>query len=212
MVYVVDDDGAVRESTVLFLIAAGYLTRAFPDGLAFLAAADKLVPGCVLLDVRMPGIDGLEVLQRLNGRRAQLPVAVMTGHGDIATAVRAMQLGALDFLEKPFEEEVIVAVLDRIFAVLADNARKDRCHLEAVACIARLSEREREVLEGLLAGFANKVLAFQMGISVRTVEMHRAGMMDRLGVRTFAEALRLAFEAGIVTHDRLPAVVGGEWA
>lgn len=212
MIYIVDDDEAVRMSTAFFLESVGFATRQFEDGTAFLAAADNLRPGCVLLDVRMPVIDGLEVLAELAGRRAQLPVVVMTGHGDVTTAVRAMQLGALDFIEKPFEEAIVMMILGRVFAALDDSVLSDSRGRDARDRIARLSDREREVLNGLIAGLANKILAFQIGISVRTIEMHRAGMMDRLGVRTFAEALCLAFDAGVVRSGEIPRPVFGRAA
>ncbi len=207
-IYIVDDDSAVRLSTAFFLNAVGFVTRQFADGPEFLDSVDDLAPGCVLLDVRMPGMDGLEVLAQLAERGARLPVVVVTGHGDVTTAVHAMQLGALDFLEKPFEEDVVLAVLARVFATLEDRVRDDSRRRDAEARIARLSEREREVLDGLIAGSGNKVLAFEIGISVRTVEMHRAGMMERLGVRTFAEALRLAFDAGVVSDVSARPAVG----
>jgi len=211
IVYIIDDDAEVRMSTAFFLGSAGFDTRQFGDAPGFLAVSNGLRPGCVLLDVRMPIMDGLEVLAELAGRRAELPVVVMTGHGDVTTAVRAMQLGALDFIEKPFEEEMVFTILGRAFAALDDSVRNNSRRRDAEERIARLSERECEVLDGLVAGLANKVLAYRMGISVRTVEMHRAGMMDRLDVRTFAEALRLAFDAGVVRDAAIPcAAVGRE--
>ena len=170
----------------------------FDTGTAFLAVADGLEPGCVLLDVRMPGADGFEVLTGIAARGAALPTVVMTGHGDVLTAVRAMKLGAADFLEKPFTEDMVVAVLDRLFANLDADVAQDISRHAAAEKIARLTEREAEVLHGLIAGHSNKVLAYDLGISVRTIEMHRASLMDRLDVRTFAEALRIAFEAGVV--------------
>lgn len=204
VVYIVDDDAAVRASTAFFLSSVGFTTAKFADGTTFLEEAHGLEPGCVLLDVRMPRIDGLEVLAEMGRRRLQFPVVVMTGHGDITTAVRAMQLGAADFVEKPFDEEMVLTILGRAFAGLDDSVRSAiRCR-DAERRLALLSQREREVLDGLIAGRANKVLAFELGISVRTIEMHRAGMMDRLGVRTFAEALRLAFDAGAVLGDVTP--------
>ena len=195
-VYVVDDDADVRASLAYFLASAGFAERAFADPRTFLAEAGDLAPGCVLLDVRMPVMDGFEVLEHLAGQ-LRLPIVVMTGHGDVVTAVRTMKLGAVDFLEKPFEEAVLLEILQRTFDTLGDTVRGLDRRRDAQARLAALTDREREVLVALLGGCANKVIAFDLGLSVRTVEMHRAAMMDRLGVRTFAEALRLALDGGI---------------
>lgn len=196
-VYVVDDDAAVRESMSFFIGSAGLIARPFGDPHEFIAASEGLSPGCVLLDYRMPGLDGFEVLAQLEPRRAELPVIMMTGHGDIVTAVRAMKLGARDFLEKPFEEDVLLEILERTFDFLEGSVREAGMKRDACGKLSHLTEREREVLHGLLAGQPNKVLAYELGISIRTVEMHRAAMMDRLGVRTLAEAMRLAFDGGL---------------
>ncbi len=190
-IYIVEDDQAVRASLDFFLSTTEFCARQFDDAAAFLAEASSLPPGCVLLDIRMPGIDGFEVLERLRQAGSALPVVVMTGHGDITTAVRAMKLGARDFLEKPFEEEVLIDILVRIFATLDGELRESHGRIDACARLACLSQREREVLVALLDGQSNKLIAHELGISIRTVEMHRASMMERLGVRTFAEALRL---------------------
>lgn len=199
LVYVVDDDGAIRRSTSLFLRTQGYVVESYSSGVPFLEAAGSLRPGCVLLDVRMPEIDGIGVLERMRAAGVDFPVVVMTAHGDVGTAVAAMRKGAHNFIEKPFEQETIVQALEEVFA-LAEQADAQR--LTAAAALARietLTPREREVLEGLAAGQTNKMIALTHGISPRTVEIHRANMMERLGVRTLPEALRIALIAGLGT-------------
>lgn len=205
IVYVVDDESEVRRSLGFFLKTAGFLPRPYLSGEDFLEDAADLAPGCVLLDVRMPRIDGLDVIERLGSRRATLPTIVMTGHGDIATAVRAMKVGAIDFLEKPFEEELLVDALNRGFAILLRQTKNERERREAERRIEALSPRERDVLSLLGQGKSNKEVAIALNLSVRTIEMHRAAMFDRLGVRTLPEALKLAFRAGpAAAHDAHP--------
>jgi two-component system response regulator FixJ len=197
IVYVVDDESEVRRSIGFFLKAADFLPRPYLNGADFLADAFDLPPGCVLLDIRMPGLDGLTAIERLGSRVRRLPVILMTGHGDIGTAVRAMKLGAVDFLEKPFEEPVLIEALERAFAMLSHDVEEDRERREAEQRIDALTPRERDVLGLLSDGKSNKEVAIALDLSVRTVEMHRATMFDRLGVRTLPEALRLAFRAGV---------------
>lgn len=206
IVYVVDDESEVRRSLGFFLKAADFMPRPFLSGADFLADAADLAPGCVLLDLRMPELDGLTVIERLGTRARRLPVILMTGHGDIGTAVRAMKMGAVDFLEKPFEEPVLVEALERAFAALERDAALDRDRREAERLIEALTPRERDVLLHLSEGKSNKEVAIALDLSVRTVEMHRAAMFDRLGVRTLPEALRLAFRAGVDLGQ--PAPVG----
>lgn len=193
-IYIVDDDDSVRSSLSYFLSAAGFSVRAYETGREFVTAAPGLPAGCLLLDVRMPEMDGFGVMAALSAHQARLPVVMMTGHADIAMAVKAMQAGALDFIEKPFEDNILLEILARVFAGLGDQIMDYNRRVRAASRMASLSERELEVLRGLLAGRSNKILAYQMGISIRTIEMHRAGMMDKLGVRTLAEALRIAFD------------------
>ncbi len=204
-IYIVEDDEAVRNSLAFFLTTAGFETRKFADAAAFLVVAETLPPGCVLLDIRMPGIDGIEVLERLQQFDNSLPTVVMTGHGDVSTAVRAMKLGARDFIEKPFEEETLTMILTRIFAALGGELRDLCCRADVRARLDRLSQRERQVLVALAAGNSNKIIAHDLGISIRTVEMHRAGMMERLGVRTFAEALHLSVAGNLAASAATPA-------
>jgi two-component system response regulator FixJ len=195
IVYVLDDESEVRRSLGFFLKAAGFLPRPFLSGRDFLAEAFELAPGCVLIDVRMPEIDGLDVIEELARRRFRLPMIVMTGHGDIATAVRAMKLGAIDFLEKPFEDGVLVQALDRGFDMLTKDVRAERDRRDAERRLEALTPRELDVLTLLANGKSNKEVAIALDLSVRTVEMHRATMFDRLDVRTLPEALKLAFRA-----------------
>jgi two-component system response regulator FixJ len=194
IVHVVDDDPAVRRSLERLLDSAGLKTVVYETPLDFLAVASQLSVGCVLLDLRMPGMDGLEVQTRLRQAGAAMPVIVMTGQGDVHTAVRAMKAGAVDFLEKPFSDTILLQTIEAAFAK-GQRLDRSRDAAEAAQRIARLSPREREVLDALVAGRPNKVIASDLGISVRTVEVHRARMMERLGVRQFAEAVRLAVMA-----------------
>jgi two-component system response regulator FixJ len=191
IIYVVDDDPAIRRSLERLLDAAGFQVASYATPKAFLGVAGDLPAGCALLDLRMPEMDGLEVQAHLRLINPDLPVIVMTGQGDMQVAVRAMKAGAADFIEKPYSEDALIAAIE---SALNDGVRKVRTDdiAAAAALIDTLSPRERQVLEALVAGRPNKVIAFDLGISVRTVEVHRARMMDRLGVRQFAEAVRLS--------------------
>jgi two-component system response regulator FixJ len=193
-VYVVDDDAAVRRSVERLLDSAGFKAISYETPMAFLDAVPGLSGGCVLLDVRMPGLDGLTVQAWLAKLESIMPVIVMTGQADVQTAVRAMKAGAVDFLEKPFHDDTL---LNAVEAALTRSGRPDRDSetLRAAERLAALSRREREVLDALMAGHPNKMIAYDLGISVRTVEVHRARMMHRLGVRQLAEAIRLAVMA-----------------
>jgi two-component system response regulator FixJ len=168
--------------------------------MAFLAAAPGLSSGCVLLDVRMPGMDGLTLQAKLAKLDNHLPVVVMTGQGDVQTAVRAMKAGAVDFIEKPYEDKVLVKAIELAMSLPRQSDRNHEA-AEAVQRVAALSPRERQVLDALVAGRPNKVIAYDLGISARTVEVHRARMMERLGVRQLAEAIRLAVMARLVPPD-----------
>lgn len=195
IVYLVDDEEAVRRSEGFLLKTSGYTVRAFASGDAFLAEAKSLPPGCVLLDIRMPGLDGLAVQQVLNDRGACFPVIILTGHGDIALSVRALKAGAVDFIEKPFQRAELLAAIEDAFHRL-DNG--DRQRLDSTAAnvrLAVLTPRERDVLDGLVEGLPNKTIAFDLDISSRTVEVHRANLMSKLGVRSLSQMLRIAFAA-----------------
>ena len=196
-VYVVDDDRDVRRSISFMLGAADINAYPFGGGSDFIEALPDLQPGCILLDLRMPQIDGFQVMAELGRRNIAWPVIVMTGHGAVSVAVRAMKVGAVDFLEKPFSEEALLTCLVQGFETLQEREKAAQRKREAEQRIALLTGRESEVLSGLLSGESNKAIAQRLGLSLRTVEMHRGNMMDRLQVASLAEALTLAIEAGL---------------
>lgn len=196
-VHIVDDEESIRSSMSFFLETLDFEVRAWPSGSKFIEAAAKVEPGAVILDLRMPGLDGLEVLQELAARGMALPVVMLTGHGDISLAVRAMRSGAIDFLEKPVDQTRLVEALDRAFGVLESKANSPLTPEAAQRLVAVLTPREREVLTGLAQGLPNKSIANQLGISFRTVEVYRANIMSKLGVGSLADALRIAFAAGL---------------
>jgi two-component system response regulator FixJ len=196
-VYVVDDDRDVRRSLSFMLGAAELRSHPYGSGGDFLDALPDLEPGCILLDLRMPQMDGFQVMAALAERKIDWPVVVMTGHGEVPIAVRAMKLGAVDFIEKPFSEAALLACFAQAFALLEERAVSGKRRRDAHDRAALLTAREKEVLMNLLAGQSNKQIAQALGISLRTVEMHRGNMMDRLGASSLAEALKLALDAGI---------------
>jgi two-component system, LuxR family, response regulator FixJ len=196
-IHVVDDDRDVRCSISFMLSADNFQSRPFASGPDFLDSLGDLQPGCVLLDIRMPELDGFAVMGELAKQGIDWPVIVMTGHGEVQTAVKAMKLGAIDFLEKPFGEDVLRGCLDRAFTLLKDRGEKAERRRAAQTKLDQLTSREAEVLRGLMVGMSNKMLARRLDISLRTIEMHRANMMDRLGVGSLAEALTLAVQAGV---------------
>jgi len=196
-VYIVDDDEAVRDSLSVLLEALGYRVRTFSLAQEFLDAAPALPTGCLIADIRMPGMDGLELQRRLNEHSLEFPMIVITGHGDVPLAVRAMKAGALDFIEKPFAAQVIVNSVETALARLTAGEEHEPAENLAAAKLQLLSPREREVLEGLLAGLPNKSIAYDLAISPRTVEIHRARVMDKMGARSLSELIRLALAAGL---------------
>jgi two-component system, LuxR family, response regulator FixJ len=196
LVYLVDDDDAIRRSASFMLKTSGYKVETYVSGAAFLKEARHAEAGCVLLDVRMPDMDGLAVQKELRSRGIDLPVIIMTGHGDVSVAVEAMKAGAVDFIEKPFEKAVLLAALDDGFGRIELSGRRaERAKLAGIRLEA-LTPRERDVLRGLVDGLPNKTIGYDLGISPRTVEIHRAHLMTKLGVRSLSEALRIAFAAG----------------
>jgi two-component system, LuxR family, response regulator FixJ len=196
VVHIVDDDESLRRALQRLLRAAGYTALTYGTAAAILDAAERL-SGCILLDLRMPDIDGLEVQARLTKLGIRLPVIVVTGHGDVPTAVRAMKAGAHDFLEKPIDEEMLLAAVQAAFREGAQEVRADEA-AQAAQRLAGLSPRERQVLEGIVAGKPNKVIAYDLGISIRTVEVHRARLLTRLGTHSMATAIRIAVLAALV--------------
>jgi two-component system, LuxR family, response regulator FixJ len=197
VVYIIDDDPATRRSLERLLDAADFRFASYSTAKAFLNVAPNLSAGCALLDLRMPEIGGLEAQAQLFRIRPDLPVIMMTGQGDVQSAVRAMKGGAVDFVEKPYGDDALIATIES--ALRRDESRGKAESDAAVALIKTLSTRERQVLNALVTGQPNKTIAFDLGISVRTVEVHRARMMDRLGVRQFAEAVRLAVVAKLAS-------------
>ena len=196
-VYLVDDETGVRRSVGFMLRTSGRTVHTFESGDELLREVDKLEPGCVLMDIRMPGPDGLVVQEEMTERGINLPVLVMTGHGDVELAVRAMKGGAVDFIEKPFDKPVLLAALDEAGKRLDDDDRRRLLRDEARARLKPLTNREYQVLEGLVKGHPNKTIGYDLGISPRTVEIHRANLMTKLDVRNLSDVLRVAFAAGV---------------
>lgn len=202
-IFVVDDDTAVRQATCWALRAAGYDASDYESGEAFLRQADLAGGGLAVLDLNMPGLSGIDVLHRLRERESPLRIIMLTGYGDVPTAVRAIQAGAADFIEKPYDPDALLAAIDRAFE--GEGERTSPADPRADAArerLLQLSPRQRQVLQGLVAGHPNKIIAQDLGVSPRTIEMHRADMMDRLGVGNLSEALRLAYDAGLADERR----------
>jgi two-component system response regulator FixJ len=198
MVYVIDDDDAARDSLAFLLRTADVDVRTYASAEEFLAAAPTLHGGCIVTDVRMPQMDGLELLRRVRALDLTLPVIVMTGHGDIPLAVEAMKAGAVDFFEKPFSDDAMLGAVRRALG-RGQQERAREAERDAVKeRLANLSARERQVLEGLVAGKANKVIAFDLGISARTVEIYRANVMTKMNAASLSELVRMALSAGIL--------------
>ena len=195
LVHIVDDDEAMRDSVGFVLRTSGYQVSSYSSGTELMKQAGKLEPGCILLDIRMPGMDGLETQQRLIDRGVTHPIIIMTGHGDVSLAVKAMKAGAIDFIEKPFDNEMLLGAIDEALACLAHEEGGADRKKNACDRLAILTAREREVLDGLAKGLPNKSIAYDLGISIRTVEVHRANLMGKLEVRSLSEALRIAFAA-----------------
>lgn len=195
--YVVDDEPTVRRSLAVLLRSADFTVQDFDCGEAFLRAAASLPFGCVLLDLRMPGMDGLAVQRGMAAQGIKLPVVVVTAHGDVALAVQAMKAGACDFIEKPYDADVILQAAEAALARGDEERARARDAEEAASRVAALTPREAEVLQGLVAGQPNKIIAFDLGVSPRTVEVHRAKLMAKLGARSLSETVRIALCAGL---------------
>jgi len=197
LMYIVDDDESVRDSLCLLLEACGFTARAFASGREFLAAAPSLRPGVVISDFQMPEMDGLELQRRLAELRFSFPLIIMTGHAGVPLAVQAVKAGAFDFIEKPFAADAILNAAVAASERLADLADEAPLAASASRRLALLTPREREVLQGLLAGLPNKSIAYDLTISPRTVEIHRARVMDKMGARSLSELVQLSLAAGM---------------
>lgn len=197
IIHLVDDEESIRKAASFALKTAGYDVIAYTSGVEFLRTAKSAEVGCVILDVRMPEMDGLQVQTTMAARGINMPVIVLTGHGDVSVAVQAMKGGAIDFLEKPFEKAALLEAVRRAFARLDDVDLRALESSEAEVRVAALTPREQEVLEGLANGLPNKTIAYDLGCSSRTVEVHRASLMAKLEVRNLSEALSIAFAAGM---------------
>jgi len=197
-VYVIDDDPAMRDSLDFLLGSAGFSVHVFDSAQVFLDELAKLEPGCVVTDVRMPGIDGIELLRRMHSGARKLPVIVMTGHGDVPLAVEAMKLGALDFLEKPFEDDRLIGMIEIALSEQQDGSKSEAASADMAARIASLTQRERQVMQGLVTGQSNKTIAREYDISPRTVEVYRANVMTKMQAGNLSELVRFAIRAGIV--------------
>jgi two-component system response regulator FixJ len=203
VVHIVDDDEAVRRSLAFMLSSAGLAVRVYESAGAFLDGLDQVQCGCLITDIRMPEMTGIELLQRIKGRNPCLPAIVITGHGDVPLAVEAMKAGAIDFIEKPFDEEAILSAVKTALEQ-SEEGDEEGDLATVTARLASLSERERQVLEGLVAGHPNKVIANTLGISPRTVEVYRANLMTKMEAKSLSELIRMAILAHVRVANRRP--------
>lgn len=197
VIFVVEDDEAFRDSLKALLESSGLTVETYASGGEFLQADNSDRSGCLLLDIRMPGISGLELLEKLAGANSNLPTIIMTSHGDVPKAVKAMKAGAVDFLEKPFRDEVVLGCIKHALEKGMESQAKVALAARSAAAIARLTAREHQVLEQLVAGHSNKKIAQELGVSPRTVEAHRAWIMEKTQARNLAHLVRMALAAGI---------------
>ncbi len=197
IVFVVDDDDAVRDSLCALLESDGFKTEGFATGQAFLDTYSPDDSGCLIVDVQMPGMSGLELQARLAAQQIDVPIIVITGHGDVPIAVQALKAGALDFFEKPFTDDTILDSVRRALEHSEQLQKEKSLAADAAARIARLTAREHDVLEQLVTGRPNKVIAYELGISPRTVEIHRARVMEKMQARSLSHLVRMALAVGI---------------
>ena len=197
-VYVIDDDEAMRDSLNFLLDSSGFGVTLFDDAQAFLDVLPGLAFGCVVSDVRMPGIDGIELLKRMKAQQSPFPILIMTGHGDVPLAVEAMKLGAVDFLEKPFEDDRLTTMIETAIRQAEPAAKNEAISQDIAARVASLSPRERQVMEGLIAGLSNKLIAREYDISPRTIEVYRANVMTKMQANSLSELVRLAMRGGLL--------------
>jgi two-component system response regulator FixJ len=198
LVHLIDDDEAVRSSLAFLLSTAKIGVQTYESATAFLAALPDAKTGCVVTDVRMPGMSGLDLLRELKARKLAMPVIVITGHGDVQLAVEAMKIGAADFIEKPFDDDVLLAAVRGALSRSEKNAEQEGERAKLIEKLDTLSNRERDVLEGLVAGKPNKIIAFDLGISPRTVEIYRANVMTKTGAGSLSDLVRMALLAGTI--------------
>lgn len=197
IVHIVDDEDAVRTSLATLLEIHGFSTRVYESAAEFLDRADPTVPGCALIDLRMPGLDGLGLLRKMAESHIRVPVVMMTGFGEVATAVKAMKAGAADFVEKPIDQAELLTILNRLLSNSQVAAEVDARKEQARGRLARLTERERDVFNGLVVGKTNKGIALDLGISPRTVEIHRARVMEKAEAGTLSDLIRIALTLGL---------------
>jgi two-component system, LuxR family, response regulator FixJ len=200
-VHVIDDDEALRESLSFLLRSAGIEVKTYSSATTFLASLPDTGLTCVITDVRMPGMSGVELLRRLRELKLEIPVIVITGHGDVPLAVEAMKMGAIDFLEKPFDDEVLLASVRSALKQQDGESKRRTERAEIESKLASLSNRERDVLEGLVAGQANKQIAYDLGISPRTVEIYRANLMSKMKAGSLSELVRMALIVGLIGSE-----------
>jgi two-component system, LuxR family, response regulator FixJ len=198
IVHVIDDDEAVRQSIEFLLRTSGVTARTYDSASAFLDVLPTIESGCIITDVRMPGISGIDLLRHLGEMQIRIPVIVITGHGDVPLAVEAMKSGAVDFLEKPFEDDLLLRSVRSALNRSQENAARDAERAEVEARLATLTNRERDVLEGLVAGKPNKIIAFDLAISPRTVEIYRANVMTKMEAASLSELVRITLVAGVM--------------
>lgn len=201
VVHVIDDDEAMRQSLAFLLGTVGMEVQTYESAVAFLEVAPTVKAGCVITDVRMPGLSGVDLLRQLRERKLGIPVIVITGHGDVALAVEAMKIGAMDFLEKPFDDEALLASVRSALNQLDQDQKRQAERSDIEARLASLSNRERDVLQGLVAGLANKQIAYDLGISPRTIEIYRANLMTKMQAASLSDLVRMALIAGILGPD-----------
>jgi len=198
VVYVIDDDEAVRDSLRFLLNTAGLVAQTYESATSFLNHLPRVKAGCIVTDVRMPGLSGFDLLRRLKELHSAVPVIVITGHGDVPLAVEAMISGAADFLEKPFNDEALLAAVNVALRDQGASAKRDADRVDVMDRLATLTARERQVLEGLVAGHPNKTIAFDHGISPRTVEIYRANVMSKMQAASLSDLVRMALIAGML--------------
>jgi len=197
-VYVIDDDAAMRDSLNFLLDAANFEVALFESATNFLEVLPRLDFGCVISDIRMPGIDGIELLRRMKLLDSRFPIVIITGHGDVPLAVEAMKLGAVDFLEKPFEDDRLIGIIEAAIRQNEPAAKDEAVTQDIAARIESLSPRERQVMDGLIAGLSNKMIARNYDISPRTIEVYRANVMTKMQAGSLSELVRLAMRAGLL--------------